>query len=90
MIKAQNNNKVNNKLGNSSKPLLPAVLYPELNDMENAVLTLENCILFSALTPMLTKDEEKEFCLLLYKWKTNFRNHKKEVINGMLSELSEK
>jgi hypothetical protein len=54
--------------GNKSKPLLPAVLYPELKDMENAVLTLENGILFSALTPMLTKDEDKEFCLLLYKY----------------------
>ena len=66
------------------------VLYPELKDMENAVLTLENGFLLSALTPMLTKEEEKELCLLLYKWKSNFRNHKKEVINGMASELSEK
>lgn len=66
------------------------VLYPELKDMEKAVLTLENGFLFSALTPMLTKDEVKELCLLLYKWKSNFRNHKKEVINGMASELSKK
>lgn len=66
------------------------LIYPELKDMEKAVLTLENGFLFSALTPMLTKEEEKELCLLLYKWKSNFRNHKKEVINGMASELSEK
>ena len=80
----------NTEPSNSTKHVLPAVLYPEFKDMENAVLTLENGILFSALTPMLTKDEEKEFCLLLYKWKTNFRNHKKEVVNGMISELSKK
>ena len=80
----------NTEPSNSTKPVLSAVLYPEFKDMENAVLTLENGILFSALTPMLTKDEEKEFCLLLYKWKTNFRNHKKEVVNGMISELSKK
>jgi hypothetical protein len=61
-----------------------------LEKMENAVLTLENGILFSGLNSMLTKDEEKELCLLLYKWKTNFRNHKKEVINGMICELSKK
>lgn len=89
-MKVQNQLEIKPENGNSTKPLLPTRLYPELKDMENAVLTLENGILFSALTPMLTKDEEKEFCLLLYKWKTNFRNHKKEVINGMLSELSEK
>lgn len=80
----------NTEPSNSTKHVLPAVLYPKFKDMENAVLTLENGILFSALTPMLTKDEEKEFCLLLYKWKTNFRNHKKEVVNGMISELSKK
>ena len=65
----------------------PDIIYPELKDMENAILTLENGILFSVSTPMLTKDEEKEFCLLLYKWKTNLRNHKKEVVDGMLYEL---
>ena len=81
---------LNTEQSNSTKPVLPAVLYPELKDMETAVLTLENGILFSALTPMLTKEEENEFCLLLYKWKTNFRNHKKEVVNWMLSELSKK
>lgn len=49
----------------------------ELKDIENAVLTIENGLLFSVLTPMLTKEEEKELLLLLYKWKTNFRNNKK-------------
>jgi hypothetical protein len=81
---------LNTEPNNSTKPVLSAVLYPELKDMENAILTLENGFLFSSLTSMLTKDEEKELCLLLYKWKINFINHKKEVINGMLSELSEK
>jgi hypothetical protein len=61
-----------------------------LENMENAVLTLENGILFSGLNSMLTKDEEKELCLLLYKWKKNFKNHKKEVVNGMICELSKK
>ena len=84
------NSETNNIQSHSINTVLSAVLYPELKDVETAVLILENSILFSALTSMLTKEEEKELCMLLYKWKTNFKNHKKEVVDGIISELSEK
>lgn len=55
---------------------LSPVLYPQLKDIETAMLTIENGLLFSSLTPMLEKEKEKQLLLLIYEWKNNFVNNK--------------
>jgi hypothetical protein len=64
-------------------------LYPQFLDVMKAVVLIQNSLVMSNLnTPMLTKTEQGELMFLLYKWKINFTNHRNEVIDGMITELS--
>lgn len=62
------------------------VIYPQLEDIRIACQMIANGI--DGLTPMLSKEETAQFQQLATKWMYGFRKHKKEVIDGMISELS--
>jgi len=63
-----------------------SVIYPELKDIRIACRMIANGI--DDLTPMLSKEETEQFKSLATKWMFNLRKHQKEVINGMIDELS--
>ena len=80
-----------NETSNNSKPmaydtLLANVIYPTLDDMRHACRLVANNI--DELTPMLTKEEQEQFKRLASKWMYGLREHKKQVIDGMIDELS--
>ena len=66
--------------------VLANVIYPELEDMRKACQMIANGI--DDLTPMLSKQETEQFKMLASKWMYGLRKHKKDVIDGMISELS--
>lgn len=66
--------------------VLANVIYPQLEDIRIACQMIANGI--DDLTPMLSKEETVQFQQLATKWMYGLRKHKKEVIDGMISELS--
>ena len=79
------------KSNNNSKPmaydtLLASVIYPTLEDMRHACRLVANNI--DELTPMLTEQEQEQFKQLATKWMYRLSEHKKQVIDGMIDELS--
>lgn len=80
------------ELSNTQKPancgytVLANVIYPQLEDIRIACQMIANGV--DELTPMLSKEETVQFQQLATKWMCGLRKHKKEVIDGMISELS--
>ena len=72
--------------GNNANTVLANVIYPQLEDIRIACQMIANGIY--DLTPMLSKEETVQFQQLATKWMYGLREHKKEVIDGMISELS--
>ena len=75
-----------NENGNCANLVLANVIYPQLEDIRIACQMIANGI--DDLTPMLSKEETVQFQQLATKWMCGLRRHKKEVIDGMISELS--
>lgn len=66
--------------------LLANIIYPTLEDMRHACRLVANNL--DELTPMLEKEEQQRFKQLASKWMYGLREHKKQVIDGMINELS--
>lgn len=64
-------------------------LHPTLPEMHQAILTIENGILYSHYTIFLSDKENQELMKLLYKWKEAFLDVKKQIAERFKSYRKE-
>lgn len=72
---------------NNANTVLANVIYPQLEDIRIACQMIANGV--DDLTPMLSKEETEQFKRLASNWMYGLRQHKKEVVESMINEVSQ-
>ncbi len=69
-----------------NSPVVTPCIYPTLDDIRIACRTIANGV--QDLTPMLNNTETRQLIELTTRWMFKLREHKEEIIDGMLDELN--